>query len=188
MSKQRTADDLYRAVRALSYHFKTDTVIVVGSQAVLVGWPEAPALLRMSEEIDAYPDNYRDWEHDHPGEEASEEINALFGWGSHFHDTHGFYIDGVNDTTAKLPQGWIDRAVRVQVRDGDHTVFAVAPCPEDLTVSKLFRMAEKDEAYIRAWHEIRPLDIETVLSRFLSISPAPEIEARAIRFLKTIPT
>jgi hypothetical protein len=53
----RTVADLVRAVRSVARHFKTDTVVIVGSQAVLLTWPEAPAALRTSPEIDAYPAN-----------------------------------------------------------------------------------------------------------------------------------
>jgi hypothetical protein len=37
--KLRTFDDLLRVVRALAYEFKTDTVFVVGSQAILASCP-----------------------------------------------------------------------------------------------------------------------------------------------------
>jgi hypothetical protein len=38
--------------------------------------------------------------------EASEDIAALFGEGSAFHRKHGFYIDGVDENTARLPRDW----------------------------------------------------------------------------------
>ena len=80
----------------------------------------------ISPEIDAYPANARVWELQektrHPNEspEASEHINALFGSGSMFHQTHGFYIDGVDENTARLPAGWQKRAIvrRVDVGGG----------------------------------------------------------------------
>lgn len=103
MNAVRTIDDLHRAVRALAVHFDTDVVVIVGSQSVLLEWPDAPVLMRTSGEIDAYPGNIREWEAKNPGDLASEEINVLFGWGSQFHETFGFYIDGVDETTAKLP-------------------------------------------------------------------------------------
>ena len=56
----RTVADLDRAVRALCEYFKTDTTIIIGSQAILVGWPDAPAIMRTSVEIDAYPCNARE--------------------------------------------------------------------------------------------------------------------------------
>lgn len=83
----RSVADLETAARALAFHFQTDTIIIIGSQAILVGWPEAPVVMRTSPEIDAYPANARLWEFrmneraKTPGEfvEASEDINAFFG-------------------------------------------------------------------------------------------------------------
>jgi hypothetical protein len=77
-------------------------------------WPVSirPAIMRTSGEIDAYPGNAGIWEvtrkaidpDDDP--EASEEVAALFGEGSAFHRKHGFYIDGVDENTARLPRDW----------------------------------------------------------------------------------
>ena len=96
--KFRTTEDIERAVRALAHEFKTDTVFIIGSQAILMSWPDAPEIMRGSPEIDAYPENARVWEieeakqSDGPTVEASEHIHGLFGEGSLFHGTHGFYI------------------------------------------------------------------------------------------------
>jgi hypothetical protein len=40
--QSRTIADLERTVRAIATEFKTDSVFIIGSQAILVGWPEAP--------------------------------------------------------------------------------------------------------------------------------------------------
>ena len=99
-STLRTEEDLQRVVRALAREFKTDTVFIIGSQAILLSWPDAPGVMRGSPEIDAYPANARIWEltdgskGDGPSLEASEHINGLFGLSSQFHHAHGFYIDG----------------------------------------------------------------------------------------------
>jgi hypothetical protein len=152
---ERTLEDLERAVRAVATEFNTDKVFIIGSQSILLAWPNAPLLMRSSPEIDVYPDNARAWEtqekNKHPDEapEASEHIDALFGAGSQFHRTHGFYIDGVDENTATLPAGWQTRAVVRQVDVGGRTVTAVAPCPEDVIVSKLARLDEKDKAFSR---------------------------------------
>ena len=108
----RTEEDLQRVVRALAREFKTDTVFIIRSQAILMSWPDAPGVMRGSPEIDAYPGNARMWEiaegEKGDGEplEASEHIDGLFGSSSAFHRTHGFFIDGTDENTAKLPKGW----------------------------------------------------------------------------------
>jgi hypothetical protein len=83
-STLRTEEDLQRVVRAPAREFKTDTVFIIGSQAILISWPDVPGVMRGSPEIDAYPANARIWEltdgskGDGPSLEASEHINGLF--------------------------------------------------------------------------------------------------------------
>src|SRR5436305_4326550 len=95
----RTLEDLERTVRAIATEFKSDRIFIIGSQSILLAWPDAPHEMRDSPEIDVFPENARIWEIQekakYPDEIplASEHINALFGIGSQFHETHGFYID-----------------------------------------------------------------------------------------------
>jgi hypothetical protein len=140
--------DLRRAVCSVAEHFDTDVVHVIGSQALLVFRDDVPRDLRFSKEIDLYPANRREWEAREDGREASEEIFALFGDGSEFHQAHGFFIDGVDETTARLPPDWADRATtrRFECSDG-RIVTAVAPAPDDLVAAKLFRGEEKDVVF-----------------------------------------
>lgn len=166
----RTLADVERAVRSLCRHFRTDHVIIIGSQAALLEWPDAPIIVRTSGEIDAYPGNIREWE-DRNQEPASEEINALFGWGSTFHEEFGFYIDGVDDRTAKLPPDWRAEAVTRTIVDDGGELTAIAPSARDLIVSKLHRLTEKDKDYISAFHAERPLDIDDLLDRLAECRP-----------------
>ncbi len=179
----RTIDDLERAVRALTRHFNCDTAIIIGSQAILVGWPNAPVIMRTSPEIDAYPANAREWEAARAAEgqdaEASEEIFALFGPGSEFHKTHGFYIDGCDDRTAKLPHGWRSRAVIRKIEVDAHTVRAIAPNTSDLIVSKLMVLREKDKDFIRECHATRHLD-RNHLKRLLTQMLVPQDQRKII--------
>jgi hypothetical protein len=158
-ARLRTREDLTRAVRAVARHFRSDTVYVIGSQAILASWADAPPEARMSIEFDAYPGHAARWEAINDGTEASEEINALFGFGSAFHGTFGFYIDGVDEHTATLPRGWETRAVQLQVSDEGRAITAVAPSVDDLIVSKLARLDEKDKRFVAACHRSRPLEI-----------------------------
>ena len=82
-----------------------------------------------------------------------------------FHRTHGFFIDGVDENTAKLPKGWHRRAFVRRIDVDGRIVLAVAPCPEDLIVSKLARLDPKDKAFIEAYHAERPLDLDVVEER-----------------------
>jgi hypothetical protein len=190
--QSRTIADLERTVRAIATEFRTDSVFIIGSQAMLVGWPDAPLAMKISPEIDAFPANAKIWETQerakHPGEnpEASEHINALFGEGSKFHETHGFYIDGVDQNTAILPADWQTRAIVRRVEVGSRVVTAVAPCPEDIIVSKLARLDEKDRKFIEGFHTVRPLDPETIEKRVRSSPMDPAIANRAVAYIQAL--
>ena len=183
---ERTDDDLRRTVISISRHFETDTVFIIGSQSILVDHPDAPAIMKASGEIDAYPGNIREWEACHPNDLASEEINAMFGFGSNFHGTFGFYIDGVDENTAKFPPGWDERATVKVVKDGEKNIRVIAPCLEDLIVSKLQRLDPKDEEFIRACRQIQSLNVVLIKARLEELTPEPDIFANACGFLDTL--
>jgi Nucleotidyltransferase of unknown function (DUF6036) len=186
----RTLEDLERTVRAIPTEFKSEKVFIIGSQSILLAWPDAPAVMRTSPEIDVFPENARFWEiqekEEHPDEfpEASEHIDALFGSGSQFHRTHGFYIDGVDENTATLPAGWQTRAIVRRIDVGGRIATAVAPCPEDLIVSKLARLDEKDKSFIEAYHSARPLDPSIIEERIGLSDFEPSIADRARVYIR----
>jgi hypothetical protein len=187
----RTIEDLERTVRALAYHFGTDEIFIVGSQSILLSWPDAPPMMRTSGEIDAYPGNANLWEISNqdkgsPPATASEEINALFGWGSQFHQTHGFYVDGVDDRTARLPSDWRQKAIERPIDVNGRTVLAIAPCPEDIVVSKLARLEDKDREFVEAYHRARPLDLALVEQRLRMTALEPAILSRAVAYLQRL--
>lgn len=189
----RTIEDLVETVRVIARLFKTDKVFIIGSQSILLSWPDAPVVLRTSGEIDAYPENAKIWEiqqkaldpDDDP--EASEEINALYGEGSAFHREHGFYIDGVDENTARLPEDWNKRAITKAVDVDDRKVLAVAPCPEDIMVSKLARLSEKDKQFVEGYYKARPFNRELVIERIKKTKLQAELQEQAINFVSRLP-
>lgn len=179
----RTTRDYVRAARSIARHFRTDIVYIIGSQAVLANWPDAPVAMRLSPEVDAYPGNAKAWEKERPGKEASEEINALFGQGSEFERTFGFYIDGVDDKTAALPPDWLTRAKTMEIDADRQTINAVSPSLEDTIVAKLARLDERDRLFIEAAHAARPLDVDLIRSLYRSTRPDRALRMRAEQFL-----
>jgi hypothetical protein len=103
---------LEHAIRTACQITGHDAVAVVGSQAILGSFAEdeLPAEATMSMEVDILPlvDD---------GAEATrlaDLIEGVAGEWSPFEEQHGFSIDGVDLTTAVLPDGWRDRLVKVQ--------------------------------------------------------------------------
>jgi hypothetical protein len=98
--------DLEHVVAAAAQIVGEDEFVVVGSQAILGSYPDAPASLLRSQEADVYPRN---------SPEKAIRIDGAIGDGSYFHQTHGYDAHAVGPETAKAPAGWEERLVPVQV-------------------------------------------------------------------------
>ena len=175
----RDREDLLRAARSVAEHFSANRVIIVGSQAILLTWPDASVAMKITPEIDIYPENNRDWEARNPGFEASEEISVLFGEMSQFHERFGFYLDGVDENTARMPPDWLDHSETMEIDVYGRTAIVVCPSIEDVIVAKLHRLVEKDVTFIQACAEARPLDRARNLDRFRATGPEPVLVDRA---------
>ncbi|MDW9481791.1 hypothetical protein GOB57_24385 [Sinorhizobium meliloti] len=177
----RVVRDLDNAIRKVAEMFDTEAVVVVGSQAVLMRWGnKAPDAMRTSGEIDMYPANKKLWEEaerrkagaDGLYVEASEYIQRVAGEGSAFDEIHGFYVDGVDETTSPLPFRWQERALYREVPlDSGRVVTAVSPAIEDTLAAKLIRLREKDAEFVHASYMFQPFDIEDMKKRLGSIQP-----------------
>ncbi len=115
-------------------------LIVIGSQAVLGQFPNAPPELLISREADLFV-------MDSPA--SADLIDGSIGEASPFHSTFGYYAHGVGAETAILPAGWKERLIRLE---NENTGGAVALCLEvhDLAASKLVAGREKDLDFVRA--------------------------------------
>jgi hypothetical protein len=122
-----------------------DTVIVIGSQSVLGTWTddELPEEATRSEEVDIAP------LHDDDGQSLATLLDGVAGELSPFHQTHGFYIQGVGRDTAILPDGWEERLVRVS---NDNTNGRTGRCLDavDLCIAKLAAQRQKDSTFVAA--------------------------------------
>ena len=125
---------LEHIIRAAGTIADVDDVTVIGSQAVLGAYPEAPPELLVSNEADVFPTH-------HP--ERGELIDATIGEGSPFQKSFGYFAHGVDETTAILPAGWRDRLVLVA---GENTRFVRGWCLDihDLAIAKYAAGREKD--------------------------------------------
>jgi hypothetical protein len=123
-------------------------LVVIGSQAVLGQFPEAPAALLASIEADVYP-RY--------APAKSNLIDGAIGELSAFHQTFGYYAHGVDETTATLPAGWSERLVPIC---NENTGGATGWCLEvhDLAASKLVAGRPRDLDFVTALVRERMVD------------------------------
>lgn len=124
-------------IRAAAEAAGDDELVVVGSQAILGQFPDAPQAMLVSREADIYPKN-------HP--ERADEIDGSLGDGSYFDSSFGYYAHAVGPETAKAPAGWEDRLVRLQ---SESTGNAIGWCLEihDLVLSKCAAGRERDREF-----------------------------------------
>ena len=113
-------------------------IIVVGSQAVLGSFPDAPEDLLVSMEADIIPKN---------SPERAIEVDGAMGELSPFHTTFGYYAHGVSEETATLPAGWRERLVPV-VNENTKGVTGWCLSPADIAVSKLAAGRDKDVRFV----------------------------------------
>jgi hypothetical protein len=131
-------DELEHVIRAAATVVGENEIVVVGSQAILGQFPDAPDTLLFSQEADVYPRERPD---------KAIEIDGAMGDGSQFHETFGYYAHGVGPETAKAPTGWQDRLVPVRVPLViDQQIEATGWCMEvhDLVLAKLAAGRERD--------------------------------------------
>lgn len=130
-------------------------LVIIGSQALLGQFPQAPAELLVSIEADVF--SLRD-----PAD--NDLIDGSIGEGSPFHQTFGYYAHGVSQETAVLPDGWRERLVRLH---NSNTGNGTGLCLEihDLAVSKLVAGREKDQNFILGLLRHRLAQLEIIRSR-----------------------
>lgn len=186
-TERRTVEDLDRALKSLATHFGEDAFVIIGSQAALVDWPSTPDEMRNTPEIDIYLAREKSWAERNAPALPDFEIEGLFGQRSPFHQKYGFFIDGVSPDTAPLPDGWETRAVFREILHEGKTITAIAPCIEDLVVSKLKRLETKDREFIEGCIRTRGLDLERVRDGLFRAPFDVHHRERALRYLSGLP-
>ena len=115
-------------------------------------------------EADLYPPS-------DPGK--AEVLSVLMGELSPFFDAFGIYADGVSPETAKLPEGWRKRLVKIQ---NENTNGAIGFCldPTDLAIAKHVAGREKDIEFTGAMLRHGLVDRSAFLERLETVDVAPE--------------
>ena len=112
--------------------------IIIGSQSLHGKHPDVADEIVMSFEVDLIAKKKPD---------RTEWLNMI-GQDSRFHETHGYYADPVDETTATLPKGWKNRLVNLPPGD-TAGVSGLCLDPHDLAIAKYVARREKDIAFNR---------------------------------------
>jgi hypothetical protein len=159
-----TREQLEHVIRAAAAITNEKSFVVIGSQAVLLPYPDAHPELRVSRELDLYPAM---------APEKSDLIEGAIGALSQFDETFGYYADGVGPETAVMPADWINRSSLHYL--GDTTV--VCPDMHDLAVSKCVAQRTKDARFIVVMLKEGMISSATLEQRIRQLEPERPIEA-----------
>jgi hypothetical protein len=170
--------DLEHIIRAAADVAEDDEIVVIGGQAILAAYPDAPAALLASQEADVYPRNHPD---------RATAIDNNLGDGSFFHEAFGYYAHGVGPETARAPEGWEERLVAIRVETGRGGV-ATGWCLEahDLVLAKCVASRERDWEYAETAVSAGLVDLAELRRRAPSLPLAPVQLDHALRMLSAM--
>jgi hypothetical protein len=167
-----TRDQLEHIIRAAAAIASDQEIVVIGSQAILGQFPDAPPEVLVSDEADVYPRNYP---------ERADLIDGSIGELSPFHATFGYYAQGVAPATATLPHGWESRLILV-CTPATHGATGLCLEVHDLALSKHVAGREKDVEFCSALVRHGLVDRAILDERLATMTLDPRIrEAVAAR-------
>lgn len=147
--------ELEHVIRASGEIAGDTEIVIIGSQAILGQFPDAPGTLLVSMEADVYPLNRP---------EESDKVDGAIGEASPFHELHGYYAQGVGPETATLPDGWRARLVPI---NNANTNGVTGLCLEvhDLAISKLVAGRPKDLEFVEVLSRCELIDHRIMIER-----------------------
>ena len=156
-------DAFDHAVRAAGAILGEDEILVIGSQALYGSVDDQlPPEAERSVEADIAA-------LDDPDDRKADLIDGAIGQASVFHESFGYYAQGVSKSTAVLPDGWQDRLRRYE---SPATNGVVAWCLEahDLWLSKAAAMRPKDIEFCDALLRRAIVQPDTLRARLADLS------------------
>ena len=147
--------DLEHIIRAAGDITGERELVIIGSQAILGQFPNAPEALLGSREADVY----------FPGRpELAQKVEGAIGELSRFDDTHGFYAGSADDRTPTLPQEWRTRLIPI-VNANTNGITGWCLEVHDIAVAKYAAGRKKDHRYITVLWTKGMIQLKTMLTR-----------------------
>lgn len=179
-------EQLCHVLRAAAEVTGFTDLVVIGSQAVLGTYEEwlLPVEATRSAETDIAVDIALAGAAATDDEtELADRIDGAIGEGSMFHQSFGYYGQGVETITATLTTGWRDRLVPLNCNRADGVeVDAVGWCLEinDLWLSKAAAGREKDHDFCLALAAQGLVDLDQIERRLGELAGRDRENARVL--------
>lgn len=166
-------NELEHIIRAAGEIANIRKIIIFGSQSILAQFPDLSELLPEidSTEVSLMAQSrkvlLRSIEADlmiPDSVEKTEMVEGAIGELSSFHDTFGYYAQGIDLTTSKLPEGWENRLVEI-CNENTNGISGLCLEIHDLIISKLYAGRKKDIEFFNAAVNFDLLSRETLIER-----------------------
>lgn len=167
---------LEHVLRPASKVVNEPDILVIGSQALLGSIPDALLPTEATTSIEADLAFFDD-----PDDEKADRVDGAIGELSQFHETYGYYAQGVSVSTATLPAGWRDRLVPLAT---PNTAPARGLClePHDCVAAKLVAYRAKDVDFAAALLREQLVDPDVLIER-IELLPSPAAVKDRLRAL-----
>ncbi|HSW43826.1 MAG TPA: hypothetical protein VLM76_15115 [Patescibacteria group bacterium] len=154
---------LQHVLRAAATIVDDPDVLVIGSQSILGAYPEDCLPVEATTSIEANLAFFDD-----PDGRKADQLEGAIGELSRFHETFGYYAQGVSVATAVMPAGWRERLVEF-APPGATPARARCLEPHDCVASKLVAGREKDLAFAHALLRDGLIDSTTLEGRIRAL-------------------
>ncbi|HEV3157589.1 MAG TPA: DUF6036 family nucleotidyltransferase [Candidatus Baltobacteraceae bacterium] len=160
-------EEVVLCVLAAAEFIRSTEFVVIGSQALLGMFPDAPIdAVKKSIDVDLFPTNFR--------ETMFIPLHTELGMDSDFFNEHGIYVDTVRPELARFPPDWRERAStqclgEVTINDERRKVHAIFPEIHDLTVSKAVIGREQDKAFLAGVIRLGLVNVPTLEQRLQAV-------------------
>jgi hypothetical protein len=163
---------LEHVLRAASRITEESDILVIGSQSILGSIPDERLPPEASASIEVDVTFFDD-----PDDAKSDAVDGALGELSPFHETFGYYAQGVSVTTAILPAGWQKRVVELRTMN---TEPGRGLCLErhDCVLAKLAAGRPKDYAFATALRAAGLIDLDVLRQRLDTLPADPRAVER----------
>lgn len=166
------------AVRAAGAILGENELLVIGSQALHASISaDLPVEAARSTEADIAA-------LDESSQRKADLIDGAIGEASVFHDTFGYYAQGIDHSTAVLPRKWQDRLIRYET-PGTNGVVAWCLEIHDLWISKALALRPKDIEFCSALVTNGLVDTDTLSLRLHEVDDTDEERLDSVAALLT---
>jgi hypothetical protein len=162
-----TREQLEHILRAASTIAGDPDVLVIGSQSVLGSFAEDDLPLEATSSMEADIAFFDD-----PADAKADQVDGAIGELSTFHETFGYYAQGVSVSTAVLPEGWRGRVVAFAT-PGTAPGRGLCLDPHDCVLFKLVAGREKDLSFAAALVREGLIDLDILADRIGTVAAHP---------------